>query len=93
MLYFVDQQDQLISKGERNTEYFRALQMEKIKLEEAMTAMKRVVEAISISNDQYPLRVLGMKADKSILISIITAIATLVSSVISLFLRVNSTNT
>ena len=87
LLYVVDQQDKLLSQGKRDTEEFLKLQKEKVKLEEAMQAMKRVTEVIKISNDRYPLCVVGMPADMSILFSIITAIATLISSVVSIFLR------
>ena len=91
-LYVVDLQDEMMARNEQNTDRFKALQQEKFRLEEAMKAMKRVVEAISISNEQNPLCVLGMKADMSILISVLTAIATLLSSIITVAYRYQSNN-
>ena len=90
LLYVVELQDEMMTRGEGHTEAFRKLETEKFRLEEAMKAMKRVVEAIAISNEQNPLCVLGMKADMSILISIVTAIATLLSSIITVALRSRS---
>ena len=52
-----------------------------------MTAMKRVVDAMEISNKRNPLRVLGMIADMTIFVTILTAVATLLSSVITILLR------
>ena len=90
LLYVVELQDEMMTRGEEHTEAFRKLQTEKFRLEEAMKAMKRVVEAIAISNEQNPLCVLGMRADISILISMMTAIATLLSSIITVALRSRS---
>lgn len=86
-LYLVELQDEMMTRDEQHTEKFKMVETEKFRLEEAMKAMKRVIEAITISNEQNPLCVLGMKADMSILISILTAIATLLSSIITVALR------
>ena len=91
-LYIVELQDEMMTRDEQHTEKFKMLETEKFRLEEAMKAMKRVIEAITISNEQNPLCVLGMKADMSILISILTAIATLLSSIITVALRQRATS-
>ena len=91
-LYLVELQDEMMTRDEQHTEEFKMVETEKFRLEEAMKAMKRVIEAITISNEQNPLCVLGMKADMSILISILTAIATLLSSIITVALRQRATS-
>lgn len=75
----------LLGKG--NEIEIKELEMRKWELSEAMKAMKRMNEAITISNEQNPLRVLGIYADYTMLISIFGAFLTLISSGISFFVR------
>ena len=79
--------EDMITLGQDQSPEFLVLKSEKFRLEEAMTAMKRVVDSMTISNKRNPMRVLGMIADMTIFVTILTAIATLLSSVITILLR------
>ena len=70
-----------------NGREIKELEMRKWELSEAMKAMKRMNEAITISNEQNPLRVLGIYADYTMLISMFGALLTLISSGISYSVR------
>ena len=83
-LTLIDKQHLMTDEGVSVTsKEYKDIELEKRNLEESMIAMKRMNEAVTISNEQAPLTVLGIPADNTILISMFAALATGISSVVT----------